>query len=361
MVLLPGCVCCGAGCSVSDGIPRSDPKDEGNWTPSGTWKTGVTWTFSANPGDDSGETWYFYGSASTSGSSSVSVFQDWGNICNWWSSRNVSPSTGTAANLVKRATRLPPTSAVVHIYSTVSTSLVGPQTVKTMYVWNGAIPSGSEITTTTPAHDSSRGTVFNNSGAAPLVLIGTINGGAMFNSSGYMECRGTVNGGATFNGFSFLGLSGVVNGGLVLNDDATMDGNSAVVNGGAVLNDRSSAGGGSPMTINGGIVLNGSSTVTNVGFRITSVYGGAVFNDSSRNGADVYDGAVFNDSSTNLSGGTVYGGATFNDAACSDRYVGNRFATPCTKKFVAHPTDLPTCNGTALTGCDASNPPCGCN
>ena len=355
MVLLPGCVCCG--CAVSDGIPRSDPKDEGNWAPSGTWKTSVTWTFTANPGDDSGENWYFYGSSATSGSSSVSVVQDWGNICNWYSSRDVSPSTGTPTNLVKRATRLPPTSAIVHIYSNVNTSLVGPQTVKQVYFWNGRLINGSDITATGTAHDTSVGTVFNNPGGAPEVIENgaTINGGAQLNGPLYMHTRGTISGGALFYGFSYLGLNGTVNGGATFYDDASIAENSATINDGAVFNDRSLSAAAIGVTINGGAVFNDQSYIGSA-----TIYGGAVFNDSSQNEAIVYDAAVFNNLSRNLASGTVYGGATFNDAACSTRFVGSFDAVPCTKKFVAHPTDLPTCSGTALTGCDASSPTCGC-
>lgn len=357
MVLLPCGSCCG--CSVSDGLPRTDPKDEGNWVPSGTWASGVTWTFVANPGDDSGETWFFYGSVSTSragGGASVEEQRGWGNICNWYSSRNVSPATGTSANLVKRATRLPPTTAVVHLYSGVDTSLVGPQTVKAIYSWNGgSIDAGSEITATGTAYDTPGGTVFNHPGGAPLVLSGTVNGGAQFNGPNYMVTRGTVNGGAVFRGFSFLGLNGTVNGGATFYDDASIGENSATVNGGAVFNDRSGSVAGIGNVINGGAVFNDTSTHGSA-----TVYDGATFNDSSFNGGDVYGGATFNDSSLNAIGGTVYGGATFNGAACSSRAVGSRAATPCTKKFVAHPTDLPTCNGSALTGCDVSDPTCGC-
>jgi hypothetical protein len=354
MVLMPCGTCCG--CSVSDGLPRSDPKDEGNWVPSGTWASGVAWTFVANPGDDSGETWFFYGSSSTSGSTLTADIRNWGNICNWWSSRNVSPSTGTAANLVKRATGLPPASAVVHIYSPLDTSRVGPQTVRRCYVWgSGVIVSGAEVTATGTAHDTAGGTVFNSPGSAPRVLEGIINGGAQFNGPNYMNTRGTVNGGAVFRGFSFLGLDGVVNGGARFHEDASIGENNATVNGGAVFNDRSNSGSGGFSVVNDGAVFNGTSSHGSA-----TVYGGAVFNGSSLNGGVVYGGAVFNNSSVHVFPGVVYGGATFNDAACSRVYTGGRTPAPCSKKFVAHPTDLPTCNGTALSGCHASDPFCGC-
>jgi hypothetical protein len=229
--------------------------------------------------------------------------------------------------------------------------------VKAIYGWNGAIKAGSEITATGTAHDTSGGTVFNNPGSFPQVIENgaTINGGAQLNGPNYMFTRGTINGGAVLNGFSYLGLNGTVNGGATFNDDSSMVENYATVNGGAVFNNRSFNLGFSH-TINGGAVFNDQSSNGSA-----TAYGGAVFNDSSQNNASVYGGAVFNDSSRNLSFGTVYGGATFNDAACSNRTVGSFFAVPCTKKFVAHPTDLPTCSGTALAGCHASNPGCGCN
>jgi hypothetical protein len=262
--------CCG-GCGVADGKPRTDPEDEGTWVPSGTWRGvgGVTWTFNANPGDDSGETWFFYGSFSTSkvgGVATLAERRDWGNICNWYSNKTTSPSTltGVPGAFDKRATRLPPVDAVVHIYTDVSTLTVGPQVVKSIYFWSiSDLLTSSEITSTAAAHDSDNGAVFND------------------------------------------------------NSD-----NEATVNGGATFNDNS----------------------RNTNF--STVNGGAVFNDNSRN--------------TNFS--TVNGSATFNDAACSTRVVGSLgfFGNPCTRKFVAHTTDLPTCNGTAPDGCANAADTCGC-
>ena len=84
-----------------------------------------------------------------------------------------------------------------------------------------------------------------------------------------------------------------------------------------------------------------------------------MFNDDADNfGSLINGGAVFNDTSDNL-GGTVNGGAVFNDAACSQWDIGYPDA-PCTRKFVAHPTDLPTCNGTAPDGCATPFASCGC-
>ena len=310
--------CCGGGCGVADGKPRTDPANEGTWVPSGTWRGvgGVTWTFTANPGDDSGETWFFYGSASTSkvgGGATLAEQRDWGNLCNWYSNKTTSPSTttGLPAAFDKRATRMPPVDAVVHIYTFVSTGTAGPQTAKYAYFWGiGYFLTDSSITLTAAAHDSAGGAVFNNSS----FNLGTVNGGAVFNDTSD-NFGGTVNGGAVFND--------------------TSDNNSGTVNGGAVFNDDSD---------NFGSIVNG----------------GAVFNDTSDNlGGTVNGGAVFNDTSRNGFGVTVNGGAVFNDAACSEWDIGYPDA-PCTRKFVAHPTDLPTCNGTAPDGCATPFASCGC-
>ena len=395
--------CCGEPCGVADGKPRTDPANEGTWVPSGTWRGagGVTWTFTANPGDDSGETWFFYGSASTSkvgGSASAAEREDWGNICNWYSNKTTSPSTttGLPSAFDKRATRLPPVDSVVHIYTSVSTVAAGPQTVKHGYFWGiAAFLTGSEITLTATAHDSDGGAVFNN----VAETFGTVNGGATFNSTAENLTGGTVNGGAVFNNIS--DNLGIVNDGATFNDDSRSfdtvnDGavfnddsiNIGTVNGGATFNDNSLSG--SFSTVNGGATFNGGTNnfgTVNGGATFNStadnrlsatVNGGATFNNNSQNldggnvndGATFYDtsdnggtingGATFNNTSRNLSTGTVNGGATFNDAACSERTTGNFFSVPCDRKFVAHPTDLPTCNGTAPDGCANSADTCGC-
>ena len=395
--------CCG-GCGVADGKPRTDPKDEGTWMPSGTWRGvgGVTWSFTANPGDESGETWFFYGSASTSrigGNASIAERQDWYNICNWYSNKTTSPSTtsGLPTAFDKRATRLPPANAVVHIYTTVTTSSQGAATVKTAYGWSGALTgatlhlSGSEITTTQAAHDASGGFLFFgpvdtqrfdnfgtvhgggtfakwarnwgtiNNGAqffSSTQNFGTVNDGAEFDGANANNAGGIVNGGATFSGTtSFFSRNfnyGTINGGAVfddygLNDDTPTVG---VVNGGATFNDNSGNGG----TVNDGSTFNNSSVNDGTG----TVNDGSTFNNSSVNNGTVNDGSTFNDSSRNGIFGTVNGGATFNGAACSTRTTGDFFATPCTRKFVAHPTDLPTCNGTAPNGCFTPQATCGC-
>jgi hypothetical protein len=345
------CFPCCEGCGVADGKPRTDPANEGTWVPSGTWRGvgGVTWSFTANPGDDSGETWFFYGSVSTSkvgGGATSAESQDWGNICNWYSNKTTSPSTltGLPGAFDNRATRLPPVNAVVHIYTPVSTVTAGPQTVQYAYFWTqGDIQLGSEITSTAAAHDSVGGAVFNNTADNS----GTFNGGATFNVSSINRSSGTVNGGAVFN--NEANNSGTVNDGATFNDDT---GNFATVNGGAVFNNDTNNSG----NVNGGATFNVSSINQTSG----TVNGGAVFNNDTNNSGNVNSGATLNDSSKNQFNGTVNGGATFNDAACSLRRTGNFFATPCTRKFVAHPTDLPVCNGTAPDGCNNSLNTCGC-
>ena len=281
--------CCGGGggCGVADGKPRTDPANEGTWVPSGTWRGvgGVTWTFTANPGDDSGETWFFYGNAFTSkvgGKASVAEQQDWGNICNWYSNKTTSPSVATTDvrfDLNKRATRLPPVDAVVHIYTFVSTVTAGPQTVKYAYFWDAAaFLAGSEITLTATAHDSNGGAVF----IGDSYNAGTVNGGATFN--GDTDNRGTVNDGATFNKSSGNNPFSTVNGGATFNDIAE---NIGTVNDGATFNDDT----------NNYVMVNG----------------GATFNATSDNRGTVNDGATFNDDTNNYA--TVNGGAKFNDRA----------------------------------------------
>jgi hypothetical protein len=337
--------CCG--CGVADGKPRTDPKDEGTWVPSGTWRGagGVTWTFTANPGDESGETWFFYGSPSTSrvgGGATIQEVRDWRNLCNWYSNKTTSPSDTSSLTTVldKRATRLPPDTAVVHVYSELSTYLNGPETAKNVYFWSTGslffdnarflgLGAGleSELTATSPAYDSAGGVVFNNL-FAQVEGDAIINGGATFNNNTLNN--GVVNGGATFNSST---NAGVVNDGAVF--FGTSVNASSTVNDGATFNDNS---------------------VNDVG----TVNGGATFNNNTLNNGVVNGGATFNDNSVNETTGTVNGGATFNDAACTKRFVGSFFASPCTRKFVAHPTDLPTCNGTAPDGCANAADTCGC-
>jgi len=355
-----GCLpCCQGGCEIDDGKTRTDPKNEGTWVPSGTWRGagGVTWTFNANPGDDSGETWFFYGSSLTSstGFATTAEQEDWGNICNWYSNKTTSPSTtsGLPAALDKRATRLPPSDAVVHIYTNVRTTNSGPATVKNAYFWGSgtALTNSSELTATSAAFDSTGGVVFSNS--TQNTDSSTVNGGATFNDSARNTDSSTVNGGATFNDSTLNFDNAIVNGGATFNDSSQNTGTTSTVNGGATFNNtaRQSLNG----VVNDGAEFFDSSRNDFGGV----VNDGAVFNDNSRNGYFVNGGATFNDNSINTTKG-VSGGATFNDAACSEATVGSFFASPCTRKFVAHPTDLPTCNGTAPDGCVNSADTCGC-
>jgi len=391
-----GCLpCCQGGCDIDDGKPRTNPKNEGTWVPSGTWRGagGVTWTFTANPGDDSGETWFFYGSPSTSkagGGATTAEQRDWSNSCNWYSSKTASPSTtsGLPAAFDKRANRLPTQDSVVHIYTPVDTATVGLVTVKNAYFWGSCfLDDSAELTTTSAAYDSLHGTVFNDNSSN--TSLGGLNGGATFNGTSSNLALAVVNDGATFNDNS-TNANSTINDGATFNDSASNDGTFAVVNNGATFNDSSE----NVATVNGGATFNDSSinrfgqvyngaifnnSASNFG-SAAAVYGGATFNNFSQNTgfAEVNDGATFNDSAQNLSnatvnGGatfndssqhlstaTVNGGATFNDAACSTLSIGFFFNTPCNRKFVAHPTDLPTCNGTAPDGCANSADTCGC-
>jgi hypothetical protein len=360
--------CCG--CGVADGKPRTDPVDEGTWVPSGGWDTntvndisGVTWSFQPYSESTPGETWFFWGSSATSnpagGSASLALQRDWGNLCNWYSNKLTAPpnKTSLSTNLNKRATRLPPQNAVVHILSPVNTT--EPRRVKNMYVWITTFLGGSVIETTASAHDSLYGSVF-----AQATNSGEINNGATFVGA-FGNFTGTVNGGAVFlnsaDNFSIVNdgalfsfecqnaINGVVNGGATFLNGSANSG-SAVVNGGAVFS---------------GNALNGTGNFGSV----CVVNEGAAFNDTAENRSTVNDGATFNDNAKNRAvydflgnlvyAGVVNDGATFNDAACTERVEGN-YLVPCDAKFVAHPVDLPTCNGTAPQACDGGDPIRGC-
>lgn len=346
MLGAPCSPCCGCGGSK----PSTNPQNEGTWTPSGTWNAyggsgaGVTWSFTSNPGNDSGKTWFFFGSAGTSkagGGASQNEQEDWGNICNWYSNSTDEMPFVSASDLDKRATTLPPEDAVVHIFSPVSTAGVGSVTVKTAYFWGvSRLLQGSELTATQSAHGTTHGVVFVGVNGSLGGNFGVVNGGALFiytitdgdradNQSG-----GVVNGGATFLGEARN--RGTVNDGAEFFDNGINFG--GTVNGGATFND---------FAANGIAVFPYLTSVVN---------GGATFNDFARNSADPSAGATGNDFAT------VNGGAIFNDAACSRRITGTfPFPPlPCTRKFVAHPSDLPTCNGTAPDGCDPARASCGC-
>ncbi len=386
----------------------SDPDDEGDWVPSGSWPS-VSWTFSETPSE---QEWFFFGSSGTSkkgGSANLIEREDWANLCNWYSASSHSPATITGINapirLIRRATTLPTSDAIIHVYSTINTG--SARTVKTAFFHEGQLKSGSSLTATAAAHGTTFNTVFsgfaNNSGTISggslfgggfsdsncrnnLGAIvnggaeflqnsrnqGTVNGGYTFKNatlndtsgaangggsfSGNSFNRGTASGGATFDGNRFTGNDGTVNGGATFNNRI----NRGLVNDGAVFNGEGGNIGG---TVNGAAtfldvssnygVVNDSATFLNTSFNPGQVNGGATFDDESSNSGTVNGGGTFNSNARNINVGTVNGGATFNDAACSTRLSGGLCSsTPCNRKFVAHPTELPTCNGTAPTGCD---------
>ena len=401
-MLLPCSPCCEPGCGVPDGKPRTDPKDEGTWVPAGTWTGvgGVTWTFTPNPGDDSGATWFFYGSAGTSkpgGGATAQEQQDWGNLCNWYSSKTTTPSSTSSLPTVldKRATRLPDKDSVIHVYTDINNESVGDQTVKTAFFWAKQLAGNSGLTTTSAAHDSPFGAVFHFGSVGSLAEV---NGGALIVNG---INSGQINGGCHVYRIAYSGS--VVNGG-VINGPADFYGstNTGTVNGlgrfrgrtdlspsGATNSVGSTVDGGAEFyhrSLNYGTISNGvtyfhddssnrSGGIAQDGARFYNssdnvqgtVNGGAEFHDASSNGnfgtpdiGVVNGGASFFDSSVNLPAGRVNGGAVFNDAACSRRAIGNYSAVPCAKKFVAHPTDLPTCNGTAPAACSNAVLTCGC-
>lgn len=308
MMLGSQCSPCCDNCPA-DGKPRTDPKDEGTWVPSGNWPN-VTWTFSENQGDEGGETWFFYGSLTTSKKGANATTQeqrDWGNLCNWYSHRATEPrNTGNLATVLqKRATRLPPQDAVVHVYSPVSTETFGPVVVKNAYFWFGR--NFANITATEKAYSSEGGAVF--SSGVQFGNGGIVSGGASFH--GTSQNLGTVNGGGFFYELSSNGdrasvtnqPEGYVTGGAIFYGTSR---NSGLVTGGAVFNENSQNGDGASQgsgIVEDGAVFNGNSA--NDG----TVRGGAVFNLSSQNRAGVDGGAVFNDNSRNT--GRVDGGAQF--------------------------------------------------
>lgn len=359
--------CCGCGGSKE----ATDPKDEGNWIPSGTLgypstdkdygfgestPTNVEWTFAPNPGDDSGETWYFYGSQDTSrngGSATVDEQVDWNNLCNWYSRRSVAPTilqpdqtNSNPAVFTHRANRLPPENAVVHIYSPVATHLSGPVTVKTAWLWGYGRASRDrplQITTTHAPLDSPGGLVAYTlpysggfadgseiNGGAFLARM-RINVGATINgSTKLVSCRnaGTVNGPVElylthpyFN--SDLGNYGTINGPALFvtssNESGTVNGDcelfnsyngyyasSGVINGSASFHESSNSG-----------TVNGDATFSVSGSNGGTVNGKAHFSGNTRNGGNVTQGAVFKNYSRNDAGlfqfGEVLGGAEFFD------------------------------------------------
>ena len=388
--------CCG---SCSGSYPSQDPKNEGNWTPSGSWKTGITWTFTANPGDESGKLWYFKSSSTTStssGTATTTQMEDWGNICNWWCVNGSTSPTFWSLTNAKRASRLPDETAHVFVLSPVTTASLGPSgaTVAAAYFYADHL-AGSKITTTETLLDAPGGAIFydcfnsgtvdggavfdrvtftvglsGNAGGATVnggarfyrsaINGGTVTGGAKFFGADAVYITGTISGGVEFNEKTFSGAT--VYGGATFNnesynyygtvyDGAVFNGTSrnegSTVYGGATFNSGTSN---TYSTVNGGATFNGGRNLTG-----GIVNGGATFNSGVNNGL-VNGGAVFNGSSTSGSFAEVTGGATFNDTACSFRKVTSGGVT----RFVVHPTDLPTCSGSAQTWVVSTNKICGC-
>lgn len=389
--------CCGGNCPA-DGKDRTDPKNEGTWVPSGEWPS-VTWAFSANPGDESGTTWFFYGSGQTSvagRAATTAEQQDWGNLCNWYSHTTAAPISATQASLTKRATRLPDENAVIYALTPLSTS--GTKTVSKAYFLPApgqtnpvGLVAGSELITTSTAHGATGGAVF-----LGRHNDGTVRGGALFSSdsaggSPINRVLGVVFGGAVFRGFATRN-EGVVNGFArfltIASNSGVVNGNAEFVgsgNGGSVSGNASfsasdgtlatqSGNGGTvagfatfTQSQNGGIVNGGASFTNDFSFLANdipannlagTVNGGATFNSYARNDGTVNGGAVFNNFSRNTIPGTVNGGAVLNDAACSLRV---RF-DGALWMYVLHPSDLPTCNGSAQRADDWPGPgtPSGC-
>lgn len=346
-MFLPCRPCCGSeGCGVDDGKPRTDPKDEGTWVPSGTWLSGVSWAFVPNPGDESGNTWFFFGSEDTSkpgGGASVAEIEAWDNLCNWYSNCTLAPGTWAhIATLVpaldKRATRLPPDDAVVHVLGTRQTNTYGLnaagslRNVSTIYFWNTSLING-EVAATTPSLDSLYGIIFygNQSATiASLVTPATANTGCTFvnyraqnngilSGGGYFIAGGNygvVNGGGKFVNGAGNRASGVVNGLAVFSGTAQTSLNEGTCNDGGVFGDAAttySKGRNTGIVHNGGVFYGTSS---NSG----TINGGGVFFYQSENyaGGIVNDGAVFYEDSANgrtnfstTSVGVVNGGAEF--------------------------------------------------
>lgn len=332
--------------------PITDPKDEGNWVPSGEWPN-VTWTFVPNPGDESGETWFFYGSRLTSGTGITSLndprITDWYNICNWYSTGQPNWTFFPVQAVVNRASRLPDDNATVHIYTAVSTASGPPPQVKRAYFWqtrgdSDEFESGrvsllpdSTLVTTDVIHNTQVGSFF----ARGARNRGVLFGGAAFGSRGMEQYDGQP-------GFGISGNDGTVNGGALLGmwgvpfllppgeTFGEADQDTATNGGGGIL------GGQGAGTINGGAILKGRSG--NVG----TINDGAIFNHRSQNVSNnlqfpergVFGGAVFNHLSRNES--RVEGGAVFNDEACSTA----SFGSP--PYFGTSADGPPVCNGTAL-------------
>lgn len=387
-MFLPCRPCCGiAGCAVADGKPRVDPGSQGVWEPSGTWRTGVTWTF--NPSATS-NVYFFYGSTTTSdpsGSATYAQMTDWNNICNWYTSKTTTPASllSLATVLDKRARSLPPADATVHAFTDIDTS-TGDAECAVLYIWASDLLSGSQITTTGTAFDSpacgsvfirvttggafNYGTVYG--GAAFISTInqasGVVNGGGRFvqgAASGYYASNnGTVNGGGTFVG-RYSTNGSIVNGDSTFTGDSsfnfssrnygTVNGNTSFYNAGYNYNG----------TVNGtasfygtginagasrnfsGAVVSGDAFFYNDSSTDGTCSSDAYFYDTARNQGQVDFDAQFNDDSFNDTSGNVTGTATFNDNSCSRRL---NFAVTPNEWWAGGPYVCNTTKGTAASG-----------
>jgi hypothetical protein len=448
------CRCCeGEFCLVADGKPRTDPANEGTWVPDAVWtderdegapllaftnrynsvSRNSSWTFVPREQAGPGNTWFFFGSATTSAPgrrATAAEIYDWGNICNWYSDKAgeppfaVSSISGFANQFPKRANRLPPSNAVVHMYSPFTTSSVGPQTVKQMYVWEeldaqSITPSSLDfnVTATTPFPQITEmdiSVLFRGRLSASKILTnrGTIGGGALFLNacnglagvSFFANGRGTVNGSAMFSSPSSLFMNfGTINGdgwfyggtsnGRV-NNGASVDRLGRVVRDAKFFQNSRNW-----YRVEGKATFRGESS--NQGGRVGGL---AEFFDESRNfgelsSADFYDNsindidevflqfkedvtvdavfrnnsinrglvsgsAVFFDNTRNNFLGRVLGTATFNDAACSEARAGiiDPVTQECRLFFSANNNDPASviCNGSAPRACDDLFATCGC-
>lgn len=346
MVLLPGCACCGAQCSDTS-FPFSDPANEGTWVPSGTFPS-IVWTFVPYSPETPGNTWFFSGSPDGGTSAAERIASDWFNPCNWWSHRTVAPSeprasgSGVDGSFTKRATRLPPSDAVVHIYTDLVIS--SPVSVQAAYFWrkNGAQGEGS----------GSPRNLYNRLRGGTMVATGTVYGadaGFWLEDTSITASVSPVelNGNVALRRQTRVQppLFPNTDFGFVINGDVDMKvGGSGpgillrgTVNGYVEARDRSTV----RATINGGAKLYNDSTMDG-----GTISGGAEFYDTSRFTACTFGVAPFT--------GQVNGGATFFDDARSCCVIDSGG-----RKFSAHPTELPTCSGTAPAGTPNVSS-CGC-
>jgi hypothetical protein len=132
------------------------------------------------------------------------------NPCNWYSNKTTAPNVNSNLNadLNKRASRLPPEDAVVHVYGRFyapSATVPSEFKCKTAYFWpisGGTEQSGAQteeglmlpaiLTASAPAHDTIYNSVFINTatystasisglGAPPVVYGGALFVGGLFN------------------------------------------------------------------------------------------------------------------------------------------------------------------------------------